>query len=218
MRKMQYVLAAITLSMLGSYLLLAQDAPMTFFITSAGPGNAANLGGLAGADRHCQTLAAAVGAGNRTWSAYLSTSTSGGQAAVSARDRIGQGPWHNAKGDLIAQNVADLHGDIQRDRNNLHKGTALNEKGEVVNGRGDRPNRHDILTGSQSDGRAYTDNADHTCQNWTGSGAGSAQVGHHDRQGGGNTSWNSAHGSRGCSQENLRSSGGDGLFYCFAID
>jgi hypothetical protein len=189
---------------------------MTFFVTSVGPGNGANLGGLAGADGHCQKLAAAVGAGNRSWRAYLSTQASGGQSAVNARDRIGQGPWHNAKGEVIAQNVADLHGDIQRDRNNLHKQTALNEKGEVVSGRGDTPNRHDILTGSQSDGRAYTDSADHTCQNWMSSGAGSAQLGHHDRVGGGNTSWNSAHASRGCSQENLRSTGGDGLLYCFA--
>ncbi|HWP85486.1 MAG TPA: lectin, partial [Terriglobia bacterium] len=178
-------------------------APMTFFGTSVGVGNGANLGGLAGADAHCQKLAAAVGAGNRTWRAYLSTQASGSQPAVNARDRIGSGPWHNAKGELIAQNVADLHGDVQRDRNNLHKQTAITEKGEIVNGRGDNPNRHDILTGSQSDGRAFTDNADHTCRNWTSSTDGSAQVGHHDRVGGGNTSWNSAHGSRGCSQENL---------------
>ena len=212
--------------MLSSALALAQTpqqpaqqtppAPMTFFVTSVGPGNGANLGGLAGADGHCQKLAAAVGAGNRSWRAYLSTQASGGQSAVNARDRIGQGPWHNAKGEVIAQNVADLHGDIQRDRNNLHKQTALNEKGEVVSGRGDTPNRHDILTGSQSDGRAYTDSADHTCQTWMSSGEGSAQLGHHDRVGGGNTSWNSVHASRGCSQENLRSTGGDGLLYCFA--
>lgn len=223
MRKMKCVLAALPLAVLGSCLALAQQqqapqtppAPMTFFVTSAGPGNGANLGGLSGADAHCQKVAEAVGAGGRAWRAYLSTQGSG---AVNARDRIGQGPWHNAKGEQIAANVADLHGDIQRDRNNLHKATALNEKGEVVSGRGDQPNRHDILTGSQSDGRAYTDSADHTCQNWTSgtAGAGSAQLGHHDRQGGGNTSWNSAHGSRGCSQENLRGTGGDGLFYCFA--
>ncbi|HEY7680213.1 MAG TPA: lectin [Terriglobia bacterium] len=193
-------------------------APMRFFITSVGVGNGANLGGLAGADAHCQKLAAAAGAGNRTWRAYLSTQASGGQAAVNARDRIGTGPWHNAKGEQIAANVADLHGDVQRDRNNLHKATALSEKGEVINGRGDQPNRHDILTGSDSLGKAFTDSADHTCKNWTSGTDGTAQLGHHDRQGGGNTSWNSAHASRGCTQENLRSSGGDGLLYCFATD
>jgi len=189
---------------------------MTFFITSAGPGDGANLGGLAGADKHCQQLAAAAGAGNRTWRAYLSTSGSGSDKAVNARDRIGAGPWHNAKGVQIAANVTELHGD----KNNLTKETQLTEKGEIVNGRGDTPNRHDILTGSQLDGTAFTDGADHTCSNWTSNGAtGSAQVGHHDRQGGGQnpTSWNSAHGSRGCSQENLRATGGDGLFYCFAV-
>ncbi len=221
MRKMQYVVAAILLSMVGSYLVLAQrpqqpTGPMSFFVTSTGPGNGANLGGLAGADRHCQMLAAAAGAGDRTWRAYLSTSASGGQAAVNARDRIGQGPWHNAKGVRIAPNVADLHGDIERDRNYLYKDTALNEKGEVVNGRGDRPNRHDILTGSDSHGRTITGSDDRTCQNWTSSDAGQAQVGHHDRSGGNTTSWNSAHTSRGCSQEALQGSGGDGLFYCFA--
>ncbi|MBI4480409.1 MAG: lectin [Acidobacteria bacterium] len=191
-------------------------APMTFFVTSVGVGQGAQLGGLAGADAHCQKLAEAVGAGSRTWRAYLSTQAAGGQPAVNARDRIGSGPWHNAKGELVAQNVADLHGDIQRDRNNLQKQSALNERGEVVNGRGDSPNRHDMLTGSQSDGRAYTDSADHTCKNWTSSSDGTAQLGHHDRVGGGNTSWNSAHASRGCSQENLVSTGGAGLFYCFA--
>ena len=213
MSKMQYVFAAITLSMLGSYLLLAQDAPMTFFVTSTGPGNGANLGGLAGADQQCQMLAEAAGAGNRTWRAYLSTQ---GAGAVNARDRIGEGPWHNAKGVRIAQNVADLHGDIERDRNYLFKDTALNEKGEVVNGRGDSPNRHDILTGSDSHGRAIAGSEDRTCQNWTRSDAGSAMVGHHDRSGGNTTSWNSAHPSRGCSQEALQGSGGDGLVYCFA--
>ncbi len=220
MRKMQFVFAAITLSLLGSYLLLAQrpqqpTGPMSFFVTSAGPGSGANLGGLAGADRHCQMLAAAAGAGDRTWRAYLSTQ---GQGAVNARDRIGQGPWFNAKGVQVAQNVAALHGDIERDRNYLFKETALNEKGEGVNGRGDQPNRHDILTGSDSLGRAFTDSEDHTCQNWTSStdGSGSAQLGHHDRSGGNTTSWNSAHPSRGCSQQNLQRTGGDGLFYCFA--
>jgi hypothetical protein len=192
----------------------SQANRMTFFSTSAGPGNGANLGGLAGANAHCQKLAAAAGAGNRTWRAYLSTSGSGTDKAVNAKDRIGTGPWHNAKGVQVAATVAELHGD----KNNLTKETQLTEKGEVVNGRGDTPNRHDILTGSQLDGTAFTDSADHTCQNWTGAGDGSAQVGHHDRQGGGQnpTSWNSAHASRGCSQENLRGTGGDGLFYCFA--
>jgi hypothetical protein len=194
---------------------------MTFFVTSAGPGNGANLGGLAGADRHCQQLATAAGAGsNGTWHAYLSAAAAGGQPAVNARDRIGSGPWHNAKGARIAQNVGDLHGDTldqARIGNNLTKQTALTEKGEMVNGVGDTPNRHDILTGSRPDGTAFTDGADHTCQNWTSSGAGTAQLGHADRTGGGNTSWNSAHPSRGCSQENLVSTGGAGLFYCFAV-
>lgn len=193
----------------------AQATPkMSFFITSRGPGNGANLGGLAGADKHCQTLAAAVGAGDRTWRAYLST-TSDGKPAVNARDRIGKGPWHNAKGVLAAQNVADLHSD----KNKLSKEVSLSEKGEMINGRGDSPNRHDILTGTQADGSALTgDPATTTCGNWTSSGDGNAQVGHHDRQGGGAnpTSWNAAHMSKGCSQANLQGTGGDGLFYCFA--
>ena len=214
--KMRFLFVAIVLSILGSYPAFAQDARMSFFLTSAGPGNGADLGGLAGADQHCQMLAAAVGAGNRTWRAYLSTSASGGQAAVNARDRIGDGLWYNFRGVRIAQNIADLHSD----NNNLTKETQLNEKGEVVNGRGDSPNRHDILTGSQLDGTAFSGNADTTCQNWTSHGEGSARVGHHDRAGGGEhpSSWNSAHGSSGCSQENLRATGGDGLFYCFAIN
>lgn len=192
-------------------------APMGFFITSEGPGKGGDLGGLAGADAHCQKLATAVGAGNRTWRAYLSTSASGGQQAVNARDRIGAGPWHNAKGELIARNVADLHGDVERDRNNINKTTALNEKGEVVSGRGDTTNRHDILTGSSSHGRTPTGAEDNSCSNWTSSAAtGGAMVGHHDRQGGGNTSWNSVHRSRGCGLEQLTTTGGDGLFYCFA--
>ncbi len=194
----------------------AQDLPpMGFFITSRGVGNGANLGGLAGADAHCQLLAAAVGGGDRTWQAYLSAQPKEGQPAVNARDRIGLGPWHNAKGVLIANDLTDLHGE-----NNVTKTTALDEKGQIVNGRGDNPNRHDILTGSQADGTVVPGNADSTCSNWTSSGAGSAMLGHHDRQGGGTDplSWNSAHGSRGCSQSNLRSTGGDGLFYCFAID
>jgi hypothetical protein len=212
---------------LGSVLLLAvvtsiaqqtiaqDDFSMGFFITSSGPGNGADLGGLDGADAHCQALAAAVGAGDRRWRAYLSVQASDDQTAVNARDRIGSGPWHNALGVIVANNVDELHAD-----NNLNKETALSERGEVVNGRGDSPNRHDILTGSQSDGTVAPGDADSTCSNWTSSGNGSALVGHHDRQGGGNdpTSWNSAHASRGCSQSNLRSTGGDGLFYCFAAD
>jgi hypothetical protein len=192
----------------------AQAPQLGFFITSAGPGNGANLGGLAGADAHCQKLAAAAGAGSRTWRAYLSATASGSQAAVNAKDRIGTGPWANAKGVVVATSVADLHSDA----NTLSKENSLTEKGEVVNGRGDTPNRHDILTGSQLDGTASAAAGDSTCGNWTSVGDGSALVGHHDRQGGGAnpTSWNSAHGSKGCSQDNLRGTGGDGLFYCFA--
>jgi hypothetical protein len=187
-----------------------------FFITSVGAGDGANLGGLAGADRHCQALATAVGAGGRTWRAYLSTSASGGTPAVNARDRIGRGPWLNAAGVRVAANVAELHGPEAQ----LSKTASLNERGEPVNGRGDTPNRHDILTGSRADGTAFPAGEDKTCRNWTSNAEGSAQVGHHDRVGGGQdpTSWNSAHGSRGCSQTNLRASGGDGLFYCFMAD
>jgi hypothetical protein len=200
----------------------APPQPMTFFVTSVGAGNGANLGGLTGADRHCQQLATAAGAGNNgTWHAYLSTSASGGQPAVNARDRIGAGPWYNAKNARIAQNVAELHGDTleaARRGNNLTKVTALTEKGEMIKGVGDTPNQHDILTGSQLDGTAFTDGADHTCNNWTSNATtGSAQLGHADRTGGGNTSWNSTHPSRGCSQENLVSTGGAGLLYCFAV-
>jgi hypothetical protein len=192
----------------------AQAPTMGFFITSVGSGKGADLGGLAGADAHCQKLAATVGAGGRTWRAYLSTTASGNQPAVNARDRIGAGPWTNAKGATVATSVADLHSD----RNKLSKEHSLTEKGETVNGRGDTPNRHDILTGSTLEGAASTEGGDTTCGNWTSSAEGSALLGHHDRQGGGSnpTSWNSAHPSRGCSQENLRSTGGDGLFYCFA--
>ena len=178
-----------------------------------GPRNGANLGGLAGADAHCQKLAAAAGAGNRTWRAYLSTSAADGKPAVNARDRIGKGPWHNAKGAMVARDLGNLHGDTldeARTGNLVTRNNALTEKGDRVNGVGDTPNTHDILTGSQPDGRAYTDAADHTCKNWTSSGEGTAQLGHHDRNGGG-ISWNSAHPSRGCSQENLVATGG-GLF------
>lgn len=189
---------------------------MSFFITSVGSGNGANLGGLAGADRHCQTLAAAAGAGSRTWRAYLSTQAAGTQAAVNARDRIGQGPWFNVKGVRVADNLADLHSESSR----LGKEGSLTEKGAMVNGRGDTPNTHDILTGSTLDGRALPAGADATCGNWTSSTTGSAQVGHHDRQGGGANpnSWNSAHATKGCSQPNLVATGGAGLFYCFATN
>jgi len=187
---------------------------MTFFVTSAGPGKGADLGGLAGADRHCSQLAEQVGAGGRTWRAYLSTTGSGG---VDARDRIGRGPWRNAKGVIIARSIDELHGD-----NNINKQTALTERGAIVAGRGDTPNRHDILTGSTPDGRAFPEGKDTTCGNWTSSGEGSAIVGHHDRMGlkddAPSRSWNSSHPTRGCSQEALRSTGGDGLFYCFAAD
>ncbi|HSJ62921.1 MAG TPA: hypothetical protein VK922_03335 [Gemmatimonadaceae bacterium] len=193
--------------------------PMGFFITSVGPGDGANLGGLEGADAHCQRLAAAAGAGGRTWRAYLSAAGAGGQPPVNARDRIGDGPWHNARGVLIAWNVADLHGDYQRDRNSINKEFALNEQGQPVNGRGDSPNQHDILTGSDSHGRVVVGSAaTTTCNNWTSNAAGNAIVGHHDRAGGGNSSWNAAHSSRGCSQSDLVASGGAGLFYCFAAN
>jgi hypothetical protein len=190
------------------------QAPLGFFITSAGKGDGANLGGLAGADAHCQALAKAAGAGNRQWRAYLSAAASGGQAAVNAKDRIGSGPWANAKGVVVAQNVADLHSEATK----LGKENSLTEKGTVVNGRGDTPNQHDILTGSNMDGTLATGAADTTCRNWTSNGEGSAMVGHHDRQGGGANpnSWNSAHGSKGCSQQNLIGTGGNGYFYCFA--
>jgi hypothetical protein len=222
------ILSALIVSVvLGAYFVEAQQPPaappqpMSFFVTSVGLGNGANLGGLAGADRHCQALATAAGAGSKTWHAYLSTSAASGQPAVNARDRIGSGPWYSAKGARIAQNVADLHGDtIEQARlgNNINRTTAISEKGEPIKGAGDTPNQHDILTGSQTDGRAYTDGADHTCGNWTSGAAGTAQLGHHDRTGGGNTSWNAVHASRGCSQENLVATGGAGLFYCFAIN
>ena len=223
MRKGQYFLGVITLCVTGSFLLLAQNPPqpappqpMSFFVTSVGVGNGANLGGLASADAHCQKLATAAGSTNKSWHAYLSTQ---GAGAVNARDRIGKGPWYNAKGARIAKDVGDLHGDTleqARIGNALGKQSALTEKGDVVNGVGDKPNTHDMLTGSQPDGTAFTDSADHTCKNWTSSSDGTAQLGHSDRNGGTNTSWNSAHVSRGCSQENLVASGGAGLFYCFA--
>ena len=193
--------------------------PMSFFITSAGLGDGANLGGLEGADAHCQSLAAAVGRGDSTWHAYLSTQ---GANAVNARDRIGSGPWYAHGGRRrIATDLAMLHGDtleLARAGISIGKGIALTEQGNPVPGLGDSPNQHDILTGTQTDGRAYSDDADHTCGNWTGNGEGSAQVGHHDKQGGPNGSWNSAHPSRGCSQENLVATGGAGLLYCFVAN
>lgn len=190
--------------------------PMSFFVTSVGVGDGAKLGGLTGADAHCQKLATAVGRGDATWRAYLSTQ---GPGAVNARDRIGTGPWHNAKGQLVGKTVGELHGDtIEQARMGviLGKQFSPNEKGETVNGAGDTPNVHDILTGSQPDGRAFSGADDKTCKNWTSNAEGSAQVGHHDKQGGGNGSWNSVHGSRGCSQPELVSTGGAGLLYCFA--
>ena len=196
----------------------AQQSDMTFFVTSTGPGKGGDLGGLEGADKHCQALAQAVGAGAKTWRAYLSTQ---GAGAVNARDRIGKGPWQNVKGTVIAKDVADLH-----NGNNINKETALSEKGEVISGRTDQPNRHDILTGSQPDGTAFSGDDDRTCGNWTKSGDGAAMVGHHDRMGLNeeppSKSWNSSHPSRGpgggCAQADLRSTGGDGLLYCFAAN
>jgi hypothetical protein len=215
------MLASVALLALGASAgLQAQQATMTFFVTSAGPGKGADLGGIEGADRHCQQLAQVAGAGNKTWRAYLSTQAAGGAQAVNARDRIGTGPWQNAKGEIIARNVDDLHSA----NNKIGKQTALTEKGDMVNGGGDTPNRHDVLTGSQPDGLAFAAGEDKTCGNWTTSGAGTAVVGHHDRQGlrddDPSKSWNSSHPSRGpdggCSQADLKSTGGDGLFYCFA--
>ena len=206
-----------------SAIALAQNAqvpshPMGFFVTSKTPAGSGDLGGLAGADKICQDLAAAVGAGNRTWHAYLSTQTSAAGPGENARDRIGSGPWYNAKNVLIAVSVDDLHGDIQRDRNNIQKANALTEKGELIKGVGDNPNQHDILTGSDPDGRAFPTGVDTTCNNWTSDGDDhKAMLGHADRQGGGNISWNSVHMSAGCSAAKLVSTGGAGHLYCFAV-
>jgi hypothetical protein len=195
---------------------VSQNA-MSFFLTSANPGQGADLGGLAGADAHCEKLAAAVNAGGKNWRAYLSTTASGSTPAVNARDRIGRGPWHNAKGMLVAASVDELHGP-----NMLNKETALTEKGEVVSGRGDPVNMHDILTGSAPDGRVAMASGDTTCGNWTQSGAGSAVVGHHDRMGLDDSapakSWNASHGTRGCGMDALKATGGAGLFYCFSAN
>lgn len=231
MNYMRPVLAALALSItLGSYLALAQQQPpgqgrgqqappqpMSFFVSTP-KGDGANYGGLAGADAHCQMLAAAAGRGSVKWVAYLSTQ---GPGAVHARDRIGNGPWYNSRGGMIAMNQEELHGDtIERARlgNRINKTNARDASGNLVNGVGDMPNEHDILTGSMPDGRAFTDGMDHTCNNYTSnaSGMGTVQLGHHDKSGGGNGSWNSAHGSRGCSQPNLVQTGGAGRLYCFA--
>ncbi len=184
-------------------------------------GTEENLGGLAGADQHCQNLPATAGAGDRTWRAYLSQSAGfGGPEAINARDRIGTGPWYNANGQMVAGNVADLHGDFEHDRNNIRKPSAVDENGDPVNGVGDQPNQHDILTGSDSHGRALMGVRPQvtTCNNWTSNSEGNAMVGHHDRLGGPNSSWNAAHMTNGCSQEGLVSTGGAGYFYCFAAD
>jgi hypothetical protein len=228
---MRPVLAALALSVtLGSYLALAQQPPaggrgqapppppMNFFVTSVAKGDGANYGGVAGADAHCQMLAQAAGRGGVKWVAYLSTQ---GPGAVNARDRIGNGPFYNSRGGMVAMNQAELHGDtldIARLGNRVNKISALTEKGEMVKGFGDTPNQHDILTGSQSDGRAFTDAMDHTCSNYTSNadGRGTVQLGHHDKTGGGSGSWNSVHASRGCSQPNLIATGGNGYLYCFA--
>jgi hypothetical protein len=210
--------ACLSLAVLAAPAALAQSADTSFFLTSAGPGKGGDLGGIAGADRHCQSL----GGGAKTWRAYLSTQAADGQPAVNAKDRIGKGPWQNAKGTVVARDVADLHSA----GNNLSKQTALSEKGEVINGRGDTPNRHDVLTGSQADGTAFAGGDDRTCKNWTSSTQGAAMVGHSDRIGlrddDASKSWNSSHPSRGpdggCSQSDLKSTGGDGLFYCFAAN
>jgi hypothetical protein len=200
----------------------AQSANTTFFVTSVGPGKGADLGGIDGADKQCATLATAAGATAKTWHAYLSTQAADGKPAVNARDRIGKGPWQNSKGVVIAKDVADLHSAS----NNLSKQTALSEKGEVINGRGDTPNRHDALTGSQPDGTAFAAGEDRTCKNWTSATQGAAMMGHIDRIGlrddDASKSWNSSHPSRGpdggCSQADLKSTGGDGLLYCFAAN
>jgi hypothetical protein len=214
-------MAAASLAVLAAQPVRAQSADMSFFVTSTGIGNGGNLGGLAGADNYCQTLAQAAGAVAKTWHAYLSTQAADGAPAVNARDRIGKGPWKNSKGVVIAKDLTELHS-----ANNISKGTALTEKGETVNGYGDQPNRHDILTGSQPDGTAFNGPDDRTCKNWTSSTQGAAMVGHSDINGPATVptvkSWNAAHPSRGpdggCSQKDLISTGGDGLLYCFAAN
>jgi len=218
-RKALFAASLIALAAANVSTLSAQDSDataMSFFITSVGSGDGANLGGLAGADAHCAELASAAGSRGKTWRAYLSAHATEEMAAIDARDRIGFGPWYNAKGVEVATTLNALHSDFMA----LGKENSLDENGNTVNGRGDSPNEHDILTGSSLAGNAIDDGADHTCNNWTSNAEGSAQVGHFDRTGGGSnpTSWNSAHGSRGCSQANLVATGGAGYFYCFAID
>ncbi|MBD08548.1 MAG: hypothetical protein CMD70_07495 [Gammaproteobacteria bacterium] len=211
MRKMLCILTAGFIALVGAEASLAQG--MSFFITSVGSGNGGDLGGLEGADAHCQNLAESAGAGDRTWRAYLGTQEEG-RRGIDARSRIGTGPWYNAAGILIATNLDDLHLN-----NNLVRNTSLDENGDRVNGRGDSPNRHDTLTGAMADGTAFfAGQPDRTCSNWTSSDEGQAMVGHFDRQGGGNTSWNAAHPSRSCSQSDLEATGGDGLYMCFAAD
>jgi len=216
MKAIPVVAAALLAAATFPVLAQTKGADMTFFVTSVGPGKGADLGGLDGADAYCQRLAEAAGSKGRTWKAYLSTTMPGGEAGVNARDRIGPGPWHNAQGMVVAMNVDDLHSS----NNKINKQNALTEKGGTVKGRGDQPNQHDILTGSDPQGMYSTAGGDTTCKNWTSDGEGSAIVGHHDLMGLKDTrhmkSWNSAHGTRGCSQENLASTGGAGLFYCFA--
>lgn len=214
MKLSRLALAALPFFAVISSAAVAQEKSMGFFITSVGSGNGGNLGGLEGADAHCAKLAEAAGSTGRTWKAYLSTQEDG-KRGISARDRIGKGPWHNAKGVLIASDLDQLHL-----APNLVKSTGLDENGDLINGRGDKPNKHDILTGTMADGTAYFPRVkeDRTCSNWTSSGEGTATVGHHDRHGGGNTSWTAAHDSRGCSQDDLAKTGGTGLFMCFAAD
>jgi hypothetical protein len=219
--RISFGVAAASLMLAAAQPANAQAASMSFFLTSTGIGNGGNLGGLAGADNYCQTLAQAAGAGSKSWRAYLSTQEADGKPAVNARDRIGKGPWQNSKGVVVAKDIAELHG-----ANNLTKQTALSEKGDVINGRGDTPNRHDVLTGSQPNGTAFAAGDDRTCKDWTSSVQGSATVGHSDRTGlrddDASKSWDSSHQSRGpnggCSQNDLKSTGGDGLLYCFAAN
>ena len=255
MRKIPMIVAALAATLAGSYFAYAQQGspehPMTFFITSAGMGDGGNFGGLKGADAYCQLLASRVGAGNKTWHAYLSTQDRPGQPAINARDRIGTGPWYNAYGEMIARDLAHLHGDtlqLARLGNNITKLTNLTEKGQIVYGLGDFPdpqdgtieyvsktiysNRHEVVTGSKPDGRAYTGTSvDYTCNNYTSNEAGTSgqavrrngmgaamQVGMSDRNGGGNGSWNSAHSTGGCSQADVVRTHGQGKFYCFAIN
>ena len=217
MNKAHLIVASLLFSAAASLPALADPNTMSFFVTSVGNGDGANLGGLDGADAHCAALAKAAGSTKTNWHAYLSTTAPGGDAGINARDRIGPGPWVNAKGEVIAKSVEDLHSDS----NNLTKQTALSEKGEMVMGRGDATNTHDMLTGSDPQGLYSTAGGDTTCKNWTSDGEGSAILGHHDRMGLKDTrhmkSWNSAHGSVGCSQDALVKTGGAGLFYCFAV-